>query len=109
MAVEVGTTEPDDEDKDKTPKQNGSNIPRESADPASEGAEPGEEGDEEDEEEDEPRLKYAPLTKNLGPLYRNGDGTSAFLVAGDKMVRQTLQVFWRTGMERKSWANAECL
>lgn len=43
--------------------------------------------DEEDEEEDEePRLKYARLTQNIGPVYRNGDATSAFLVAGDKMV-----------------------
>jgi hypothetical protein len=42
--------------------------------------------DEEEEEEEEPRLKYAPLTKNLTSLYRNGDASSAFLVAGDKMV-----------------------
>lgn len=48
-----------------------------------------EEGDGEEEEEDEPRLKYTSLTKNLRPLYRNGDATSAFLVAGDKMVRIT--------------------
>ncbi|CAJ2509633.1 Uu.00g146590.m01.CDS01 [Anthostomella pinea] len=45
-----------------------------------------EEDDEEDEEEDEPKLKYARLTHHLGPVYRNGDATSAFLVAGDKMV-----------------------
>lgn len=45
------------------------------------------EDDEEDEEEDEePKLKYARLTPNLGPVYRNGDATSAFVVAGDKMV-----------------------
>lgn len=45
------------------------------------------EDDEQDEdEEDEPRLKYTSLTKNLRPLYRNGDATSAFLVAGDKMI-----------------------
>jgi hypothetical protein len=42
--------------------------------------------DEEDEEEDEPQLKYARLTQHLIPVYRNGDATSAFLVAGDKMV-----------------------
>ena len=41
---------------------------------------------EEEEEEEEPRLKYAPLTKHLKAVYRNGDATSAFLVAGDKMV-----------------------
>lgn len=45
------------------------------------------EDDEEDEEDDdEPKLKYARLTGHLGPVYRNGDATSAFLVAGDKMV-----------------------
>lgn len=42
--------------------------------------------EEEDEEDEEPKLKYARLTGNLGPVYRNGDATSAFLVAGDKMV-----------------------
>ena len=41
---------------------------------------------EEEEEEDEPKLKYMTLTKSLGPVYRNGDATSAFLAAGDKMV-----------------------
>ena len=42
---------------------------------------------EEDEgEEDEPKLKYARLTSYLAPVYRNGDATSVFLVAGDKMV-----------------------
>ncbi|KAK3951336.1 hypothetical protein QBC32DRAFT_314968 [Pseudoneurospora amorphoporcata] len=42
--------------------------------------------DEEEEEDEEPRLKYARLTQHLGPLYRNGDATSAFLTAGDKMI-----------------------
>lgn len=45
-----------------------------------------EEEEDEDDDDDEPRLKYARLTQHLGPLYRNGDATSAFLVAGDKMV-----------------------
>lgn len=46
------------------------------------------EGDEEDEDEaeEEPKLKYTRLTSNLGPIYRNGDATSTFMVAGDKMV-----------------------
>ncbi|RAL01661.1 CLH domain-containing protein [Aspergillus ibericus CBS 121593] len=44
-----------------------------------------EEGDDEEEEE-EPRLKYAYLTKHLGAVYRNGDATSSFLAAGDKMI-----------------------
>lgn len=42
--------------------------------------------EEEEEEDDEPKLKYTRMTGYLGPVYRNGDATSAFLVAGDKMV-----------------------
>ena len=45
-----------------------------------------EDEEEEDEDDEEPRLKYAILTQNLKPVYRNGDATSAFLTAGDKMV-----------------------
>ena len=45
-----------------------------------------EEDDDDDDEEDEPKLKYARLTSHLGAVYRNADATSAFLVAGDKMV-----------------------
>ena len=44
--------------------------------------------EEEEDEDEEPRLKYASLTKHLKPVYRNGDATSAILVAGDKMVSQ---------------------
>ena len=46
-----------------------------------------EDDEDEEEEDDEPRLKYAILTPSLKPVYRNGDSTSTFLVAGDKMVR----------------------
>ncbi|RCI12954.1 hypothetical protein L249_0032 [Ophiocordyceps polyrhachis-furcata BCC 54312] len=45
--------------------------------------------DEEDEEEDddeEPQLKYARMTQHLAAVYRNGDATSTFVVAGDKMI-----------------------
>jgi vacuolar protein sorting-associated protein 41 len=45
-----------------------------------------EEEDDDEGEEDEPKLKYARLTAHLLPVYRNGDATSACLVAGDKMV-----------------------
>lgn len=47
--------------------------------------------DEEDEEEedDEPKLKYAKMTGSLAGVYKNGDFTSAFCVAGDKMVMGT--------------------
>ncbi|CZR64445.1 related to VPS41-required for the vacuolar assembly [Phialocephala subalpina] len=44
------------------------------------------EAEDDDEPEDEPKLKYARLTSHLGPVYRNGDATSTFLVAGDKMI-----------------------
>lgn len=44
------------------------------------------EDEEEDEEEDEPKLKNARMTGYMTQLYRNGDATSSFLVAGDKMV-----------------------
>jgi len=43
--------------------------------------------DEDDEVEEEPKLKYSRLTRDLGPVYRNGDATATFMVAGDKMVR----------------------
>ncbi|KAH5195057.1 hypothetical protein HBH77_144890 [Parastagonospora nodorum] len=42
--------------------------------------------DDEDAEDEEPKLKYNRLTSNLLPLYRNGDATSTFVVAGDKMI-----------------------
>ena len=45
--------------------------------------------EEEEEEEDEPKLKYTKLTGSLTNVYRNGDSTSAFLVAGDKMLLGT--------------------
>lgn len=45
-----------------------------------------EEEEEEEEEDEEPLLKSVRLTQHLGAVYRNGDATSACLVAGDKMV-----------------------
>ena len=42
--------------------------------------------DEDEEDDDEPHLKYAHLTKHLCAVYRNGDATSSFLAAADKMV-----------------------
>lgn len=46
-----------------------------------------EEEEEDEDEDEEPRLEYTSVTKKLTSVYRNGDATSAFLVAGDKMVR----------------------
>ncbi|KAF1988165.1 hypothetical protein K402DRAFT_452894 [Aulographum hederae CBS 113979] len=42
--------------------------------------------EDEDDGDDEPKLKYTRLTGQLGSVYRNGDATSSFTVAGDKMV-----------------------
>ena len=80
MAPEATDTGKDDNSERLTPR------------PAGNGKDPEEEEgkeqncSEEEEEDEEPRLKYASLTKHLKPVYRNGDATSAFLVAGDKMI-----------------------
>ncbi|KAM0717041.1 hypothetical protein Q7P37_006893 [Cladosporium fusiforme] len=52
-------------------------------------SEPQSDEEDEDEEDDEPKLKYAKLTGSLAGVYKNGDFTSAFCVAGDKMVMGT--------------------
>ncbi|KAG8529108.1 uncharacterized protein KY384_005743 [Bacidia gigantensis] len=77
MAQEGGNDDREDEEITKV-ASNGklSNPDAEAQDDASE----------EEEEEEEPRLKYASLTRHLRSVYRNGDSTSAFLVAGDKML-----------------------
>lgn len=51
-----------------------------------------EDDDEDDDADEEPKLKYSRLTSSLGPVYRNGDATSSFLVAGDKMVWFSLKL-----------------
>jgi hypothetical protein len=61
---------------------------------ASNGKDSAEQDSDDDEDEDadeEPKLKYSRLTSNLLPIYRNGDATSSFMVAGDKMVRRWIQ------------------
>ena len=80
MALELGRTEEKDHEERRQPS-NG--RPEQKTKEEKEA----DEDEDEDEEEDEPRLKYTSLTKNLRLLYRNGDATSSFLVAGDKMVR----------------------
>lgn len=45
-----------------------------------------EEQEEEEDEDEEPKLKYDKLTGKLAGTYRNGDSTSCFTVAGNKMV-----------------------
>lgn len=66
--------------------QNEDTADDESEDTDSDAAEDEDDDDDDEAEEDEPKLKYARMTSNLGAVYRNGDATSAFLVAGDKMV-----------------------
>ncbi|KAJ5481753.1 hypothetical protein N7475_000565 [Penicillium sp. IBT 31633x] len=103
-----GATSPDESAVQSTPKHDTSTVQTESPTSSTEsahdrrqrynnhrsiGSDDGEEGEEDsdeeetsDDEDEEPRLKYAYLTKHLGSVYRNGDATSSFLVAGDKMV-----------------------
>jgi len=76
--------ESEDQGDTKSPKKEESS--QDEGDTMDEDAEETEDDDDEDSEEDEPKLKYARLTSSLGPVYRNGDATSTFLVAGDKMV-----------------------
>jgi predicted RNA polymerase sigma factor len=55
-------------------------------DESSDESEDQDEEDDDEEEDEEPRLKYVYATKCLPSLYRGGDATSTFRVAGDKMV-----------------------
>ena len=85
MASEAGGADQDEsvDEEESTPLSNGKS---ESAN-----EEEGEGSEEDEDEDEEPRLKYASLTKHLTPVYRNGDATSTFLVAGDKMVSRLLR------------------
>lgn len=76
MAVGEGSSEPDEDETLLT--ENGKPVH------ATDGAVENESEDE--DEEEEPRLKYATLTKSVSSLYRNGDASSAVLVAGYKMI-----------------------
>lgn len=71
-----------------TPTEDGqdSNDDEEEIEEGEDEGEGEEDGSDEDEDDEEPRLKYAYLTKHLSSVYRNGDATSSFLTAGDKMV-----------------------
>ncbi|KAK3997834.1 putative vacuolar protein sorting-associated protein [Cladorrhinum sp. PSN332] len=70
----------DDEEEDETEDGEGE------GESESDDDDEGDENDSEEEEDEEPKLKYARLTQHLGPVYRNGDATSAFIVAGDKTI-----------------------
>ncbi|KIW69609.1 hypothetical protein, variant [Phialophora macrospora] len=82
MAAGDGSPEPGERDELQSPTKR---LPKPSRpEPAAD--ESGDDESEEEEEEEEPRLKYATLTRNVTTIYRNGDATSAFHVAGDKMI-----------------------
>lgn len=80
MAAGDGSSEPGDDEKLQEPTRH----PPEPSKPDSTADESQE--DEDEDEEEEPRLKYATLTRSVNSVYRNGDATSAFHVAGDKMA-----------------------
>ena len=81
MAAGDGSSEPDDDERVRIASSPSPRVPI----PRSTGDD-SEEDEDEDEEEEESRLKYATLTRNVSSIYRNGDATSAFHVAGDKMI-----------------------
>ena len=96
MAADKGSNEQDEDGKDlaglrdaQIQQRNGSHRKNPSRSTVGD--------EEEDEEEEEPRLKYAPLTRNLTSLYRGGDASSAFFAAGDKMVGRIYPSRWRIG------------
>lgn len=73
-------------DADASEENESSTAEGDTIDEADEGADSEAEEEDDSGEEEEPKLKYARMTGHLAPVYRNGDATSAFLVAGDKMV-----------------------
>lgn len=83
MAPEADDTEQEDDLEDKaSPKKINGEMQ------AGQEGSNSETTEEEEEEDEEPRLNYASLTNQVKSVYRNGDATSAFMVGGDKMVRQ---------------------
>lgn len=75
------------EDEPRTPARDEARLAQVASNGKDSAEQDSDEDDDEEEAEEEPKLKYSRLTTNLGPVYRNGDATSAFMVAGDKMVR----------------------
>ncbi|KAF2018335.1 vacuolar assembly protein-like protein [Aaosphaeria arxii CBS 175.79] len=82
MAAESIEEEPKAARRDELKRQQATSNGKEAARHVSDD----EDEDTEDEADEEPKLKYTRLTSSLGPVYRNGDATSTFLVAGDKMI-----------------------
>jgi hypothetical protein len=91
LKVEAGPADQNSSRQPLPPKESAANDEREHTEDDEDDEEDEEEDDEDEDEdndgqEDEPKLKYHRLTGNLSEVYRNGDATSSFLVAGDKMV-----------------------
>ncbi|KAF2122103.1 vacuolar assembly protein-like protein [Lophiotrema nucula] len=84
MAAENDDVEPNATAREERRRDQPASNGKEAAAPDSE-----EEEDDEDDADEEPKLKYSRLTSSLGPVYRNGDSTSTFMVAGDKMIMGT--------------------
>ncbi|KAM6478974.1 vacuolar membrane protein Vps41-like protein [Trichoderma sp. SZMC 28011] len=86
--VEGKGDEDDDEKEDEEEEDGDDEDEDEEEEEEDEDDDDNEEEEEEEEEEDdeEPLLKSTRLTQHLGAVYRNGDATSACLVAGDKMI-----------------------
>lgn len=84
-----GKEDDDDDEKDDEEEEDGDDEEEDDDEEEGEDDDDDDEEEEEEEEEDdeEPLLKSTRLTQHLGAVYRNGDATSACLVAGDKMVR----------------------
>jgi hypothetical protein len=88
LAVAEPRPVPEQEDSASHDTEDQADDDEENKHESSEDEEEDEEDDDEDDDsdDDEPKLKYARLTSHLLPVYRNGDATSTFMVAGDKMV-----------------------
>lgn len=86
-----GKEDEDDDEKDDEEEEDGDDEDEDGEEEEEEDDDDDDDDDEEEEEEEEddeePLLKSTRLTQHLGAVYRNGDATSACLVAGDKMVR----------------------
>jgi hypothetical protein len=76
------------EDEPRTPARDPSHLEKVASN-GKDSAEQDSEEEDDDDADEEPKLKYNRLTSNLLPIYRNGDATSTFMVAGDKMVRHS--------------------
>lgn len=74
------------EDEPRTPVREQSNLDKVASNGKESVEEESDENEEEEDVDEEPKLKYSRLTSSLLPVYRNGDATSSFMVAGDKMV-----------------------